>query len=630
MGCQSHRPPIGEIVIDTDLPPISEEPLAVGLTLDLGSDGKDLLSPNLLVNGAFELAPILQDCRYVSETKTLITPNGYSTFYPIPEQLYGWSGRSGEVSLSNGRTFYKESSHYLTFRPKDTDSVPCRIFATGYPLEVLKGEEYSLTCFISSDLAELSLSLVRDTLTRRPVSNTQTLRGDVYWRRKEVHFTITEDADSAYLMLESKPLLSEKGSFPYLQPRGYVSIDELWLSSRSESGAHQSALPPQLLSLLKRLDPDFVRFPGGRTANGYYTGSYPVPHYGRPDTLALWTFNGAEYTGHFGLPQLIEVSEVLSARPMLIANSGITDPTASPRYEELAKIDDRAKYLARLAVNTNLLLQIGYDMSSEEYKRRFHLYASKIDQDNLVAACSLVDSTTHFSDYVYDLALTEIRDPHLLNLLPPPNRSLQTQRQKLMVGEATFAAPSELEHFLPPLAQRAAFLIEAERYTPLFEGVGISPLLSTSAEKSPMILVRGAHYHATRLYDFVKSFVESRGTYVHPIEGDKDICLSLTSDADRKRYYLKAVNLTRHPLSYTVSIKGQQQSLNHASLTRFAPTVSSTTSNLSDYDEYSIRREPLSLQMRKGFTLTLEPYEAVIIDLHSSLDAGDSRIPPFL
>lgn len=625
MSCQSHRPPIGEIVIDTDLPPISDVPLAVGLTLDVGSDGKDLLSPNLLMNGAFELAPLLSDCHYASETRTLTTPNGYATFYPIPEQLYGWSGRSGEVSLSSGRTFYKESSHYLTLRPKDTDSIPCRIFATGYPLEVRKGEEYRLSCFISSDLAELRLSIVRDTLTQQPLSAPQTLRGDVYWSRKEIRFSITEDADSAYLMLESKPLPREEGAFPYLQPRGYVSVDELWLTSSSESSGPRSALPPQLLSLLKRLDPDFVRFPGGRTANGYYSGSYPMPHYGRPDTLALWTINGAEYTGHFGLPQLIEVSEALSARPMLIANCGITDPTARPSYEDPAKIEDRAKYLARIAVSTNLLLQIGYDMSSEEYKRRFHLYAAKIGQDNLVAASSLVDSTAHFSDYVYDLALTEISKPHLLGLLPPPNRSLQTQRQKLMIGEATFADPRQLEHFLPPLAQRAAFLVEAESYTPLLEGVGISPLLSTSADKSPLILVRGAHYHPTRLYDFVKSFVEARGEYVHQIEGDKDICLSLTSDADRKRYYLKVVNLTRHPLSYTVSIKGQEQSFNHVTMTRYAPTVSSTTSDLSDYDEYSVSQESLSLQLHKGFTLTLQPYEVVIVDLHSSLESGEAR-----
>ena len=54
-GCQSHRPPLGEIVIDTDLPVISEEPLALGITLDIGCGGRDLLSPNLIPNAAFEL-----------------------------------------------------------------------------------------------------------------------------------------------------------------------------------------------------------------------------------------------------------------------------------------------------------------------------------------------------------------------------------------------------------------------------------------------------------------------------------------------------------------------------------------------------------------------------------------------
>lgn len=613
-GCQSHRPPLGEIVIDTDLPVISEEPLALGITLDIGCGGRDLLSPNLIPNAAFELAPPLTHCGYDRETSTLITPNGYRTYYPLPDSLYGWGAISGEVSVGEGRTFYKESSHYLTLRPKDTDSIPCRILSTLDPLEVKQGERYRLSCFLSSDLAELSATLVRDTISLRPVSSVSTISGNVYWSRQEVDLEVTSDANTAYLMLESKPLIPSADETGHPQPRGYVSIDELRLTNMVDSDS-ETPLPGRLIKLLRGLSPAFVRFPGGRTANGYYPGSYPTPHYGRQDTLSLWTINGTEYTGNFGLSKLIKVSDLLNARPMVVANAGITDPTAFPRYEDPAEIEKRAQYLSRLAINPKLLIQIGYGLSSAEYRRRFRLYATTIAQDNLVAAAPLTDSITHFSDFAFDLDLSDICTPRLLPLLPDANRSLQTRRQKMMIGEATFADPRSLPIFLPPLVQRAAFLVEAERNTPLLEGVGIAPLLSTDPLDYPLIVVRGAQYHPTTIYDFVSLFQATRGDQVHEIEDHDDICLSLTSDREGKHYYLRGVNLTRHPLTYRVRVTGKRQKVSKVRITRFAPSASTTTSDLSKYNNYVRTSEELSLPLKKGFDLTLGPYEVVLLDL---------------
>lgn len=613
-GCQSHRPPLSEIVIDTDLPVISEEPLSIGITLDVGCGGKDLLTPNLIPNAGFELAPPLLHCSYNTSTSTLITPNGYKTYYPTPTSLYGWGGQSGEITLSEGRTYYKESSHYLTFRPKDTDSVPCRIISTLFPLEVKEGERYSLSCYVSSDLAEARVSIVRDTLSPKKVSTEASIRGDVYWSRQDVELKITTATDSAYLMIESRPIRRTDEGMGYTQPRGYVSLDELWLTRKEPQSDPEVPLPNALMKLLRGLDPDFVRFPGGRTANGYYPGSYPTPHYGRQDTLSIWTLGGTEYTGDFGISKLIKVSELLSARPMVIANAGITDPSATPRYEDVAEIGERTKYLSRLAMNPKLLVQIGYGLTSEEYKRRFKLFAASIGQDNLVSAGPLVDSTTHYSDYAFDLALTVIEDPHLTNLIPEANRKLQTKRQQMMIGEATFADPESLAVFLPPLAQRAAFLIDSERHTPLLEGVGIAPLLSTDPSDHPLILVRGAHYHPTILYDFVSQFQRTRGDVVHEIGEHDDICLSLTSDKERKHYYLRGVNLTRHPLTYRVRVTGKRQSVKRVTMVRFTPEPPTTTADLSRYYSYVRTEEEISLPLKKAFDLTIEPYQVVLLD----------------
>jgi len=163
-----------------------------------------------------------------------------------------------------------------------------------------------------------------------------------------------------------------------------------------------------------------------------------------------------------------------------------------------------------------------------------------------------------------------------------------------MIGEATFANPRSLPVFLPPLVQRAAFLIEAERNTQLLEGVGISPLLSSDPLDHPLIVVRGAQYHPTIIYD---------------------ICLSLTSDREGKHYYLRGVNLTRHPLTYRVRVIGKRQKVSKVRITRFAPSASTTTSDLSKYNNYVRTSEELSLPLKKGFDLTLGPYEVVLLDL---------------
>lgn len=617
-GCESHRPPVGEIVVDTDLPTISDQKLPVGITLDVGSQGKDLLTANLIPNADFELAAPLKDCTYDASAARLTTPNGFTTFYPTPEMLYGWGGASGEVLLSQGQTFYHDTSHYLTLRPKDTDSIPCRIFSVGAPLKVRKGERYTFSTFLSSDLAELRVALVRDTLTATPISNTITLQGDVYWNHHELSLTTTTDADSAYLMLDASPSAHPGEASPYPRPRGYVSLDDIRLCSAGETDEGEEPLPHRLTSLLKRLSPDFVRFPGGRTANGYYPGSYPTPHFGRRDTVALWTLGGGEYTGDFGLSQLLKTSDLLGARPILIANAGITDPTARPRYEEAKLIDQRTEYLTRLTMNPSLLVQAGYDQSTEEYRTRFGNFAQALGPDQLLSAGPLIDSLTHFSDYVYDLALTDIKDPHLLPLLPPTNQSLRKRRQRLMIGEATFAAPEALTTFLPPLVQRAAFLIEAERYTPLLEGVGIAPLMSSDPLDFPMILVRGTHYHPTILYDLVKHFREMQGSRVHEVEEEKDICLSLSSDSDGQHYYLKAVNLTRHPLTYRITITGREQQVRSLQAVRFRPTASTTTADLTDFYHYAMEEEQIKLPMRKIFTLTLDPYEILFLDMSDS------------
>ena len=125
-GCEQSISTVGTIEIDADKPVLHEGKLPVGVTLGgMSKSGKDLLSPNIIINGGFELAPRLENCKYDFSKQLLTTPNGYTTFYPVPETLFGWESRGGIVSLQKSTEQSSANQYHLNLQPaRDSEALP--------------------------------------------------------------------------------------------------------------------------------------------------------------------------------------------------------------------------------------------------------------------------------------------------------------------------------------------------------------------------------------------------------------------------------------------------------------------------------------------------------------------------
>lgn len=126
-SCTSRTPPVGVILIDTDLPALYEGKQAIGITLDMGNEGKDMLSDNLLLNGTFDLAPRLPHAHHNPTQQTVTTPNQYTTYYPLPQNLHGWQPLTPNITLTHSGT-----SHALLLQVSAKDSV-ASLMHTGFP-----------------------------------------------------------------------------------------------------------------------------------------------------------------------------------------------------------------------------------------------------------------------------------------------------------------------------------------------------------------------------------------------------------------------------------------------------------------------------------------------------------------
>lgn len=620
VGCQSRQPYVGVIVVDTDLPTLYNGKLPIGVTLDPGHNGRDLLSDNMLINGGFELARRPEGTGYNFATKEVVTPNGNHLFYPLPEQCHGWQILGGDIHVIGG-----DQSHHLLIQANSSDS----LVAIKQPLEgvdLRQGERYHLSLVakaygsatIHATLVGDSLNLLSQPLSLSPNGQDSLLYGSI---------VATKDSPNTSLLLqikvaESTPYQIQSDSVTYWTTRGKatITIDNIKLSTTPPNGSINN-LQRELYPLLDSLAPSFVRFPSGATANGLYPGTYPV-HLDSSAVMPLWTLRQNEYTGDFTYHSLLLLAKRLHSTPILVTNFGFTDPSTIQRVEDIKLLPQRIEEIQRLIEvdpDKEVAIQPGYNLSSAEYERRFAQLVNKLD--TIYPNLQLISAGNRmpylrYSDYPYDLSLPPItydRLEEIDSLLSTHDQLFYPQ----LVSEATFDSDYDNGYFLPPLALRAAFMILAEQRTPYIKVLGITPLISTNlAQDFPIILAKNGGFTPTLLYYYLRDFKEQRGEdlcrMAQPNNLKSDIITSLTSDRDKEVYYLKAVNVTRHPLHYQIKLKGQKSDFSSVQITSYtstAPTTSQSPKGFSIYQRHTSKeRLPLQKQMNYLFA----PYEVVI------------------
>lgn len=620
VGCESRQPFVGVILIDTDLPTLYRGELPIGVTLDPGSGGKDLLSNNLLLNGGWELASHLEGCGYDRATGEVVTPNGSRLPYPLPEQHFGWELIGQNIGISGDK-----SQHYLLAHVSSTDSlVGIRQNLRG--VEISPGESYRLTLTAQSTRPSTIIATLVDAEMKQ-LSTPLTLPPTTEGGRLVGQLKVTQADATPSLFLEIKategePYLVQRDSISYWtsQSSATVTIDDLLLQKVGYK--EQYGLDENLYALLSELHPSFVRFPAGATANGLYPGNYPLYLDSIQLMAPLWTLNQNEYTHHFGYPQLLQLAHALHSTPIIVANFGFSDPSTIQRIEDIKLLPQRIDYIEQLiakAPQHQVAVQPGYGLGGAEYDRRLTQLLDKLDTiyPNL-QLISAADRSPYkeYSDYPFDLVLPLISYNNLAHI-----DSLITQRDQLlypqMMSEATFDTDYTKGYFLPPLALRAAFMILAERRTPYLQALGLTPLIATDLEEQfPIIEAKSGTFHPTLFYQYLCDFTQLRGENLCRWDSNNslqsDVITSLTADKEKKTYYLKAVNVTRHPLHYQIKLKGKNSnftSVEILSYTSTEPTTSLTPAGFAHYEK-SVTQERLRLSSH--FHYLFAPYEVVI------------------
>lgn len=629
-GCKQSVSTVGTIEIDADKPVLHEGKLPVGITLGgLSKSGKDLLSPNILINSGFELAPRLENCRYDFSRQLLTTPNGYTTFYPVPELLFGWKSRGGFVSLQKSGEQSSANQYHLSLQPARDSLQRVEVINTA-AFSLSRDSQYTFRARLKSSSDSLSISVCLADTAWMPVSTPQRINAGQVWTPVSVTLTSEKDVSQAHLMIK-------------VEGRGTSFIDDIRLVPQGTEESH--GLSGELLRLIREFDPGFMRFPDGRTANGFFVDTYPewTRWMETESRRPIWTLNQQEYTGEFGLKDFLSLSKELRKPPILISNIGITDRGASPRAENIKLLDERvashialAQYLLNIydiskdSVHLSPAIQPGYDMTSYDYFRRFKVMSEKF-RDNEIAIDLIssgdITSFQKFSNYIFDVPCTPISSPELSAIVPDIHDDEAMLRQPIMLGECHFSE-SDSSLFVPKLILRAAFLINAENQVSHLRGLTVTPFLAevNDGAKYPLIHVDGGRYTPTALYHLMKAFIAMRGTTLRSLNEHtpKDqspwspLYASLTSSADNKVFYLKAVNTTRHPLPYKVLFKGKDFSPNKVRSLHFIPKGKTTTTELKDFDHYSTVSDERKLDTSdKEWQYTFKPYEIVFFEFTS-------------
>lgn len=618
-SCESKQPYVGVIVVDTDLPTIHKGELPLGVTLDPGSGGRDLLSTNLLINGGFDLATRPINVGYDVAERTVVTPNGSRLFYPLPDQHHGWEILGGAISVVGS-----DGNYHLSISASTNDSIVA--FSQTIEEGIIEQNQSFDFSFHGSAVGSATLyaTLVNDSL--RPISNRIALNPVPEWMRYKGTLTLAETSKRPRLLIEievneGEPYMVQRDSMTYWSTsrRASLLLDDFRLEPSGNS--LEGGISSKLFALLKDLSPTFLRYPSGATANGLFPGTYPL-HLDSLKRQPLWTLRGNELTEAFGYAELLQLARELGSTPVLVANFGFTDPSTIQRIEDIKELPHRISYIDKLieeAGASKVSIEPGYNLTSLEYDRRFskllEVLEPKYPELQIISAGNR-SNYQKYSDYPYDLILPEVSHDNLEQV-----DSIIVSNDLLLfphlVSEVTFDKHYDTGYFLPPLALRAAFLILSERRTPYLRILGITPLLSTDIEQDfPIIEVVGGDYRPTLLYDYLIDFKNFRGPLLHRDDWSNplssDVILSITSDERSGAYYLKAVNMTRHPLNYQIKLKGQKSGFSGVEIISYTSTQPYTSSNLEGFTHYERKVSEESLKFKSSMSYLFAPYEVVL------------------
>ncbi|MDR2121433.1 MAG: glycoside hydrolase [Tannerella sp.] len=529
-ACKPVLPVTSSIVIDMEKPQIDVNRELYGLTLEeINHAVEGGLCAELIRNGSFEAGIAPDGCSYEPSVNILNTPSGWRVPFVPPNATPGWR------ALNERTTLYLDT---WSSKPNEINRrslwvyIPYQAWGGGVAAEgfggisVREGEKYDLSLLIKGrEGARVKVEL-RDAMAGRPLSDPFYIRFTHEWTRVRHTFTAHDGDPRGLLVFGSDSSVM-------------FNIDMVSLLPSETGSARRHGLRADLMEALEALNPQFVRFPGGASVEGYAPASVPAweEALAPPEQRRVrWSMYGYETHQAMGLHEYLQLCEDLQASPVYVANAGLLNQRYRTRYQEQS-VDYWAEQLrtalayAREPADSAFgrlrsagghdapfglnRIEIGSEHRGREYLRHYRRLrdeAMRGDPD-LTLICNSLEGITNFSrEWVdshcnasveYLIAAHDCFDLDRLTIRTPMR----------FVGEFG-ASYSPDAGTLRAAVGEAAFLTGMERNPRNVKGIAYSPLLGHAGfplRGTPAILFDASRTAKSPSYHVLKMFADNRG-----------------------------------------------------------------------------------------------------------------------
>lgn len=407
----------------------------------------------------------------------------------------------------------------------------------GIPLE--KGENYDLSLYAKTQNSTNTIHVSLETSNGKICAEGEIKNIGSVWKKYQITLTSSMTSDDGHLTLK----FDSVGSI-------YLNMISL-LPSKNFHGMRLD-----LVSMLKALNPGFVRFPGGCFVNGntlsnaFNWENSIGPHTDRPTTMDFW---GYDQSYGIGLYEYLLLCEYLGAQPVFVINPGMS--WQGSKDVQIVPLQDMKKWVQSAldliefadgpatgtwgSVRASLghpkpfdleYIEVGNENVGQDYYERFELFQraikAKYPQIKLIFSVGPNHGGSQF-DNAWDWAKehgVDVVDEHIHAtpdwFLTHTGRydSYNRKGPKVMLGE--YAAQTwDKQSTLGAALAEAAFMTGLEKnsdevimasYAPLFNRAGWSQWAPD------LIWFNGTRVYGTPSYYTQVLFAENRGDVVLP------------------------------------------------------------------------------------------------------------------
>ncbi len=537
VGCRPEMPITSSIQIEMDGTafPVNKE--LYGLTIEEINHAIDGgIYAELIQNRSFEDGVPPLNCPFDPIRKVLITPNGWTIPFLKADSIPGWRRYSPTSYI------YPDTKELINEKNRRSLLVSVSaspeigkggVIAEGYNgIPIRKGEKYDLSFYIKggSSVNPKTLNLVlADSSGQKLYSDHFQIAPIFEWKKYTHTFTATETTNQAVLAITA-------------DSSTVFWLDVVSLFPQKTWKEHSNGCRPELMEQIAALNPQFIRFPGGRFVEGYTAGTFPIwretigPIDQRKHFWNIWAYGS---TNGLGFHEYLQMCEDLDAEPIYVINSGITNQNRRPRYEDITAMNKLVQEALDAIAYANepadsLLgslraqqghpepfglkyVEIGSENYGNEYTKRFNLFKKAIND-------TYPEVTVISSSQIRGKRRNDWVDFHFYTsesfLMSNHNRFTANRLTRRI--PAAFIGEFGLSAGVTPGSMRAAiseacFLVGVENGQDLVRRLAYAPILGNTKfklERYPAISFDGLQTVLSPSYYLYQMFGNNRGDEV--------------------------------------------------------------------------------------------------------------------